>query len=240
MTLENGYFIFGMCSPTYFEVHIDDFETFKGLIVADFHIGCILEREESEKKIFENLQLLVEKVQPTHIFILGDIFHYNFAREDDWYFNFFDSLAQLFTCPIFIIPGNHDYTLFPVQENCFTQYKKDNNIYPIDVDLLEIQFSNEFSLFLGHDIRYNQFVHFHEFVVKWMNEIRQYCKDRMKNSDVLIIGHTHEDIDDEETNNYTLGPFSCDLKESSYGIITFNPEFKFQHEINFISNITLE
>mgnify|MGYP006962204728 CR=1 FL=1 len=68
-----------------------------------------------------------------------------------------------------------------------------------------------------------------------MKEIRHsyYCKNKMKDTDVVIMAHTHEDIDDEETNNYTIGPFSMDLLRSSYGLISFSDCFKFEHKTDF-------
>lgn len=228
-----------MCAqPRFYNVEINDFDNFKGLIVTDFHLGQTINLENDRKALIKNLERLVLQENPTHLFILGDIIHYSFQRVNEWYFDFFKMLENSFSFPIYIIPGNHDYEIFPDEGNCFSLYANEKNVKCLDVEFLVIKYSDSFSLFLGHDVSYNRSVHTKKPIIDWMNEIRHWrsCKDKIKDTDVLIFGHTHEDIDDEETNNYTIAPFSLDLKQSSYGIISFKNGFKFEHMTNFKLN----
>ncbi|KAK8885472.1 hypothetical protein M9Y10_040921 [Tritrichomonas musculus] len=221
-------------NPRFYRVEIDDFNIFKGLIIADFHIGQFLSIEKEKVALINCLKSLIDHEKPTHVFILGDIIHFSSERTDEWYFDFFQLLEDNFSLPICIIPGNHDYDLSPYR-NCFNLYKNEKNVKCYDVEFLEIKYSDNFSLFLGHDASYNMFVHFKSPIVQWMNEIRnsKYCKSIIKKNDVVIFGHTHEDIDDDETRNYTIAPFSISLEESSYGLISFNNGFKFDHKTSF-------
>ena len=221
--------------PRFYQVEVSDFNSFKGLLVADFHLGQFTTLEKDEDLIIRNLRNLLIQENPTHLFILGDIIHYSIARADEWYFDFFKLLEDNFTLPIFIIPGNHDYDLFPDIRNCFSLYKSEKNVKCLDVEFLEIKYSDDFTLFLGHDAGYNNFVHTKVPIINWMNEIRHsyYCKDIIKDTDVVIFAHTHEDIDDDETKNYTIAPFSVGLEDSSYGLISFTCGFKFEHKTKF-------
>ncbi|KAK8899195.1 hypothetical protein M9Y10_001497 [Tritrichomonas musculus] len=220
------------------EIKIDNFDIFKGLIVADFHLHKTSQLQSyDEDLLIFNLRHLVKETNPTHMFILGDIIHFFFNRKDECYFSFFQKLENNFSIPIYIIPGNHDYDGFSLGKNCFGSYNNQKNVKCFDVEFLEIKFSENFSVFLGHDAHNNSFVHGNSKIISWMNKIRHFnsCKDRIKDTDVVIVGHTHEDVDDDETKNYSIAPFSVsyNLDKGSYGIISFNDGFKFEHKTDF-------
>ena len=228
---------FNFNPPRFKKIDIDDIIDFKGLIIADFHLYESETSFEEDDLLIKNLKLLVAKVNPTHVFVLGDIIHFLYYRSDKWYYNFFNKLESNFKIPIYIIPGNHDYSENPPFKNCFDLYGCKKNVKCFEVEILEIQYSDEFSVFLGHDVGFNCSVHGKKNVIKWMNIIRnhKYCSKIIKNNDVFIVGHTHENIDDDKTKNYSIAPFSVSLgfKNGSYGIISFKKGFKFKHKNNF-------
>lgn len=212
---------------------ITNFDTFKGLIVTDFHLGKFNELENEEIKLISNLKELVKTVDPSHLFILGDLIHHSDGVNDQNYYDFFEKLENNFSLPIYIIPGNHDR--HPSLNDCFNRYRSSKQLMCIDTEFLEIKFNENFSVFLVHDAKYDSDVYGMLPLADWMNKIRNWkcCKKMIKSNDVLIFGHTHANFDDEENKNHAIGPFSVSLKGSSYAVISFSDKFNFQHFHNF-------
>lgn len=215
------------------KANINNLDQFKGLIVTDFHLGKLNELSYEENILINNLKQLVEVVNPSHIFILGDLIQYSESCTDKNYFDFFKMLENNFPLPIYIIPGNHDR--YPQLNNCFSRYKSDKQLKCIDTDFLEIKFNEKFSVFLVHDAKYDSDVYGMLSIPDWMNKIRNWkcCKNKIKNDDVLIFGHTHSNFDDDESKNHAIGPFSVSLNGSSYAVISYGDKFHFQHFHNF-------
>lgn len=217
----------------FFKIKIKDLDTFKGLIISDFHLGKFNDLLVEENLLINDLKQLVKEVNPTHIFILGDIINFTESCVDEWYFNFFKMLENNFNLPIYIIPGNHDRLSKP--SCCFSRYKSDKLLKCIDTEFLEIQFNDNFSVFFVHDAKYDSNIYGMLPLKDWMNKIRSWDHGKnIKKDDVLIFGHTHSNFDDDEDKNYAIGPFSVSLKGTSYGVIFYNDKFHFQHFTSFL------
>lgn len=216
-------------SLQFFKVNIDNLESFIGLIVTDFHIGKFNDFLKEKDTLISKLKQLVNEINPTHLFILGDIINYSESSPIEWYYEFFNDFKKNILLPTYIIPGNHDR--HPQFMNCFHQFNNDEHLRCIDADFLEIPF-NTFSVFLVHDAKYDSNLYGMLPIADWMNKIRNWkcCQKNIKKNDIIIFGHAHTDFDDEENKNHVIGPFSISLKGSSYCIISnIDGNFQFQH-----------
>ncbi|OHT08425.1 hypothetical protein TRFO_23119 [Tritrichomonas foetus] len=196
----------------------------KALIVSDFHISQLLDVDRSTEVFFRKFNRLIQKENPSSIFILGDIFHWHTAMSQELYNSFFKKI-EVYKKETFIIPGNHDVSH---GKTFFCHYENGMYVHPIECDALILKTGTNYVCF-GHHFKNNTRSHTRSRIKILLENIRFKMNCIPKDS-LLICGHTHEDHSFPEMNSYSLGPFMADKNHTSYGILQYNNDsgFNFQ------------
>ncbi|OHS97644.1 hypothetical protein TRFO_09353 [Tritrichomonas foetus] len=202
----------------------------RALVITDIHIGYYHDYDNDRMEFLKHLTEVIQKENPTDVFICGDLIHHSRELKDkQMFFSLFREFEK-FKIPFWIIPGNHDFFVKFI-ECCFNEYKG-KYVHPIECDILiATDKKNKHKIAFAHDFRIIGNGHRRPGVKWWFT----YCKSQKKDFPegiYFICGHVHQDFDIFEENLSTLSPFCPSWKNYRYGIVSFDKKHGFTFRTN--------
>ena len=195
-------------------------DNFKGLIITDLHIGYQFHVKESVFMLIPKIQRLIEQVQPTCVFILGDLIHIG-ARHifpGDWT-SFFRKLERL-NIETHIIPGNHEKYMRGLIATFYYPHAK---VRFHSVELIRLLPTNGTRIVaMGHDLRNDNKVHSNRGLSSWVHMLRTSFSRLIPPDALLVLGHTHQNFVSSDRLTYTIDTFSVDYPVRCYGLLQPN------------------
>ncbi|OHS94959.1 Ser/Thr protein phosphatase [Tritrichomonas foetus] len=215
-------------------VRIEDeriLSSFRALVLSDMHFNQKEKLSFSLPIVLRKISKLIIDQNINIIFLLGDIVEqYQSPTSAEDLKTVFSAFEQL-GIPIYIIPGNHDRSLFN-NTSYDTRFK---NIHLLKTTLMFIENPNSppntyRRIYMAHEMENNfklEGPQKNVFPIK----LKEFFKDVFTENDFLLIGHIHRHILDLSKNCGSVGQYSYDYKRESYAIITNENGFK----IDFIN-----
>jgi len=201
---------------------------FKGLVISDCHLMKSLPISLSLPAFIKDIKHLIDTESPTCMFILGDQIQGGIA-ESHHFFAQFCTYLDCLGIPVFIIAGNHDRNVIHRYRN---SHKSKVQVIKQHVMCIENQNAPDGTpkrLFFAHDFHDHPRLNPSE-VVPWIRECKRVFSDIIDPEDFLFTGHTHTSVAVFNERFASVAPFSIDLNQRYYAIITMEPEFRISHK----------
>ena len=201
----------------------------KAMIVADSHFDKTLALSATLPKYIKELGRIILREKITTLFVLGDLIQ----NDEDITMEKLKSIVtafELLPIRVYIIGGNHDRSLlWEMKYN-----KKGSNVtvvYDLAMCLTHPNPPPDTPprLFLAHDLK-NNYLLKPEDGPYFVKNLKKEFKDMIHDEDYLLLGHTHQTIDNKDCRCGSVGSLSEDLHRHSYAILTTDNGF----QLNFI------
>ena len=134
---------------------------------------------------------------------------------------------ELLPVRVYIIGGNHDRGLLWEMK-----YNKQGSNVTVVYDLAMVLThpnpppDTPPRVFLAHDLK-NNFLLKPEDGPFFVKNLKKEFKDMIHDEDYLLLGHTHQTIDNKDLRCGSVGAYSEDLHRQSYAILTAENGFQF-------------
>lgn len=189
-----------------------------GLVITDQHFGkWNVSFTKSFSTFKDKLNDLLNQTNPTCLFMLGDTIDYSNRDWEQSFYTVFDYLESL-EIPVFLLGGNHD------KERIINlNYEFDQNLIFVKETFIRIKHPNPNNenysgILLGHDLGNNFLVDPPDapIYVKWMKDV---FKKYFSQGEMMLLGHTHQNISIEEDEAYSIKQFSPVFRSYQYALI---------------------
>lgn len=203
-------------------------QTMKALLISDCHLGATCGQDpirfnQSLQVFMDSVNALIEKEQPTVLFILGDLVD---GTQNDTNLKKILERLNSVSVPVYAFGGNHDREFFA---NLATWTSPPNVTI---TQALSIQISVELkggkiiNVFLAHDLLNNYRVRDPHafFFVSW---IKNGCRNYIKPDDWLITGHTHTGFISHAHRLGCIGQFSPEIRTFGYATLELDNDVVF-------------
>jgi predicted phosphodiesterase len=193
-----------------------------GLIISDQHFGQYADGIPQIQAFLQEFRLLLSHVKPDYLLLLGDTLDAHCANPDAVLQNFLENLEQ-FQIPIFLLAGNHD-------RDIFQQYSRHHpwvTIVRCDLAVGATATGSDGGwkrIVFGHDLMNNFLVHPSDasVFVWWMKAV---FHEIVGPNELLFLGHTHQNIWDEEHKCGSVGRFAPAAGHYRWAVVRENRGF---------------
>lgn len=192
-------------------------QNFLGLVITDQHLGKFISFNSGFPKFKSKLDSLLSQTKATCLFMLGDTIDYR-CRDYSSAFNTVFNYLETLQIPVFLLGGNHDKER--IQK---LHYKFDKNLKFIEDTFIRVSHPSPngekySAIIMGHDLGNNFQVDPCDAptYVKWMGDV---FNKYFKPSEMMLLGHTHQNISIPENESYSIMQFSPDFRSFQYAII---------------------
>ncbi|EAY05853.1 Ser/Thr protein phosphatase, putative [Trichomonas vaginalis G3] len=195
-------------SVTIYDLNIDLTVNHRILLISDCHIF------NNPQLFLTELQSLINKENPTDLFILGDLINGNWVQGSRVLFQLMQRFQQL-KISVFIIGGNHDR--YYVEENSSIPGVTLVRDLCMRLSLPQEGISHPLNIYFAHDLCNNFRVrdkHAFSFF-EWIKS----GVEKIQKEDWLICGHAHTSLLSRDVRIACIGQYSPENNSYGYSIL---------------------